>query len=85
MMEILLDSRIQDLITCARGFYRLGVYKLLFLDLLRLMTAMLMMVEYTHLHMSPIQWYLKRWWNHVKHRLCHPILVSKDLALSLNW
>ena len=79
-------SRIQDLITSARGFSRVGSYKLalLFLDLLGLMAATLQM-EYAHLHMCSIQWYLEQWWNHVTHGLCHPILVSKDLALLLSW
>ena len=47
------------------------------------MAAKLQSVEYAHLCMRTIEWYLKRRWNHVTHGLCHKILVNKDLCQAL--
>ena len=81
------ESRIQILIACVQSFSKVGMYKPahLFLSLLELMAATLQLVEYAHLHMSPIQWYLKWHWNHVTHGLCHPVFVMKDRVLTLRW
>ena len=49
------------------------------------MAATLLSVEFAHLRMRPIQWYLKRRWNHVTHGLRHKILVNKDLCQALQW
>ena len=55
----LLDLRIQALIACV-GSSRIGVFRPAhqFLRLLGLMVATLESVEYAHLHMRPIKWYL---------------------------
>ena len=67
----LLDEWIDGLLALVRSFYRVGQYKpaLLFLSLLGLMAATLQSVEYAHLRMHPIQWYLKGCWNHITHGL----------------
>ena len=80
---------IQAMTACVRFFSIVGAYKSAhqFLSLLGLMAAMLQSVEYAHLHMRPIQWYLKLHWNHTctTHGLCHPIFVIKDLVHMLLW
>ena len=67
----LLEDWIDGLLAMVRSFSRVGQYKtaLLFLGLLGLVATTLQLVEYAHLHMRPIQWYLKRRWNHVTHGL----------------
>ena len=54
-------TRIQVLTACARSFSKVGAYRPAhqFLSLLGLMAATLQSVEYVHIHMLPIQWYLK--------------------------
>lgn len=81
------ENRIEGLLTLTRSFAKVGRYvtALLYLSLLGLMAATLLSVEFAHLRMRPIQWYLKRRWNHVTHGLRHKILVSKDLGQALQW
>ena len=73
----LLEVWTQALTVCVRSFSKVGAYKLAhqFLSLLGLMAAMLQPVEYAHLHMHPIQWYLKQRWTHITHGLRQPIFV----------
>ena len=61
------EDQVDRTLALVRSFSRVGQYKpaFLFLSLLGLMAAMLPSVEYTHLCMHPIQWFLKRRWNHV--------------------
>ena len=47
------------------------------------MAASLQSVEYANLHMHPIQWYLKSWWNHATHGLRFMIFIDKDLNHAL--
>ena len=70
-----------------KSFSMVGHYQtaLLFMGLLGLMAATLQVVEYAHLHMWPIQWYLKQRWNHVSQELSHRIMVSRDLKQHLQW
>ena len=70
------------LLAMVRSFSKMGQYKttLPFLGLLGLMAATLQLVEYTLLHMHPIQWFLKWRWNHVTHRLRYKILGPKPSA-----
>ena len=83
----LLEDQIDGLLALVRSFSRVGQYKpaLLFLSLLGLMAPTLPLMEYTHLRMRPIQWYLKHRWNDVTHELRHPIFVTKDLVQELHW
>ena len=85
----LLEDWIDGLLALVRSFSKGGQYRtvLLFLGLLGLMGATLQSVEYAHLHMRPIQWYLKQRWNHITHRLWYRILVSRHLnqVLSGGW
>ena len=83
----ILEAWIDGLLSHVKSFSRLGVYKpaFLFLSLLDLMAATLQLVEYTHLHLHPIEWYLKHCWNHIIHGLRHLILVTKDLTQVLQW
>ena len=57
----LLEDWIDRLFTRVRSSSRVWWYKptLLFLNLLGFMAATLPSVAYIHLHMHPIQWYLK--------------------------
>ena len=75
------EDRIDGLLAMVSSFSKVGQYKtaLLFLGLLGLMAATLQLVEYAHLHMCPIQWYLKRRWNPITHELRYRILVSRAL------
>ena len=77
----LLEIWINRLLALVKSFSKVGVYKpvLIFLSLLGLMAATLQSVEYAHLCMRTIQWYLKCCWNHITHTLHHQIFVSKDL------
>ena len=47
------------------------------------MAAMLQSVEYAHLRMHPVLWYLKQCWNHITHGLHYMILETKDLNQAL--
>ena len=54
------EDRIEGLLALVRSFSKVGQYvSALFLSLLGLMAATLQSVEYAHLCMRPIQWYLK--------------------------
>ena len=81
----LLKDRIEGLLSLVRSFAKVRQYvsSPLYLSLLGLMVATLQSVEYTHLRMHLIQWYLKRQRNQVIHGLHHKILVNKDLNQSL--
>ena len=81
------EEWIDELLAFIRSFSRVGQYKptLFFLSLLGLIAATLQLVEYAHLRMCPIQWYLKCRWNHITHGLCYMILVTKDLTQTLQW
>ena len=83
----LAEEWIDGLLALVRFFWKVGVHKpaLLFLSLLGLMAVMLQSVEYAHLCMCPIQWYLKHHWNHVTHGLHQQVLVNKDLVQALRW
>ena len=76
----------EEWIDLVRSFSKVGQYKpaLLFLSLLGLMAATLQL-EYVHLHMPPIQWYLKHRWNHTTHGLRYMILINKDPNEVLQW
>ena len=81
------ETRIQALTACVRSFFKLGAYRPAhqFLSLLGLIATTLQSVEYAHLHMRPIQWYLKQQWTRTTHVLQHPIFVNKDLVHALLW
>ena len=81
------EEWIDGLLALVRSFSRIRQYKpaLLFLSLLGPIATTLQSVEYAHLHMHPIQWYLKCRWNHITHGLCYMILVTKDLTQALQW
>ena len=49
------------------------------------MVATLQLVEYAHLHIQPIQWYLKQRWTVATHGLQHPMFVNKDIVQMLSW
>ena len=73
---------IQTLISCIKSFSKVGEYNAAhhLLSLLWLMAVTLQLVKYAHLHMHPIQWYLK-WRCNLVH---HLIFVSKDLKCHLH-
>ena len=54
------EEWIDGLLALVRSFSKVGQYKpaLLYLSLLGLMAATLQTVQYAHLHICPIQWYL---------------------------
>ena len=80
------EERIEGLLALVRSFSKVRQYKtVLFLSLLGLMAATYQSMEYTHLHMHPMQWFLKRCWNHVTHRLRYMILVNKDFNQVFQW
>ena len=81
------ETRIQALTTCARSFSTVGAYRPAhqFLSLQGLMAATLQSLEYAHLHMRPIQWYLIQRWTHATHGLYYLVFVNKDLVYSLLW
>ena len=80
------EDRLEVLIRCVRTFLRVGLCKPAhqWLRLLGLMAATLSVVFRARLHMRPIQWHVKRRWNHTM-GLRAPIMVSKDLVLALQW
>ena len=47
-----------------------------------LMAVTLQSMEYAHLHMRPIQRYLKQHWTFSTHGLCYPVFV---LVHTFNW
>ena len=75
------EDQIDRLLAMVTSFSKVGQYNtaLLFLSLLGLMAATLQLVEYAHLHMRPIQWFLKQRCNQLTHGLRYRILVSRDL------
>ena len=56
------EDRIKGILALVRSFTKVGHYvsALFYLSFLGLMVATLQSVEYAHLRMRPIQWYLKR-------------------------
>ena len=54
-------DRKDALISCIRSFCQAGSYKPAhqFLHLLGLMVVTLLVMPYAHVHMRPLQWYLK--------------------------
>ena len=81
------ELRIQALIAGVGSFSRVGAYKPAhqFLSLLGLMAATLQSVKYAHLHMHPIQWYLKQCWTTATHGLRHPVFVKRNFVHALSW
>ena len=81
------ELRIQALIGCVRSFSRDGEYKPAhqFLRLLGLMAATLQSMEYAHLHLQPIQWYLKCLWTAATYGLHHPVFVNRKFVHTLSW
>ena len=81
------EKWIDRLLALVKSFSRVGQYKpaLLYLSLLGLMADTLQMVEYAHLHMRFLKWFLKWHWNRVTYGLRHQILVTKNLAQVLQW
>ena len=75
------EDWIDGLLALVRSFSKVRQYKtaLFFLSLLSRMAATLQSMEYAHVHMHSIQWYLKQCWNHVTNGLLYRILVNKDL------
>ena len=55
------EEWIDGLLALVRSFSMVGQYKpaFLYLSLLGFIAATFQMVEYAHLHMCPIQWFLK--------------------------
>jgi len=56
--------------------------------MLGLMASTIQVVSYAHLHMRPVQWYIKDHWNLRdlnKTRLKIPILIRADLVSALQW
>ena len=81
------ELRIQVLIACVGSFSRVGEYKpaCQFLRLLVLMAVTLQSVAYAHLHLRPIQWYLKWLWTAATHKLQHPVFVNREVVHALSW
>jgi len=52
------------------------------------MASTLQVVTYAHLHMRPVQWYIKDHWNlHdlIRQRLKLPIRIRAELVEALQW
>ena len=85
-MVFLPEDRLSVLVRCVRTFLRQGVYKPAhhWLRLLGLMAATLTVVFQARFHMRPIQWHVKRRWNHTM-GLKAPVMVSASVIQALQW
>jgi len=84
------ENRALALISCVQSFCKVGAYRSApqFLSMLGLMASTLQVMTYTHLHMHPVQRYVKDHWNLCdlsKKRLKLPILIRPDLVDVLQW
>jgi len=84
------ERRLQALLKCVQSFRKAGSYRtaLQFLSMLGLMASTISVVAYAHLHMRPIQWYVKDHWDLrdlTRTRLKQRLLVRSDLVQDLQW
>ena len=77
--RVVSDGPSSDLPFCRAGAYKPAHQ---FHRFLRLMAVTVLVVRYAHLHMQPIQWYLKDQWMSQR-GLRHPAFINSELVQAL--